>query len=123
MTNPQGQRVVRALVLDHVEAFNAQDRDRLLKGLAEDVVWSTGRDTIRGAGTLAEIFDAGLWAMHPSLTVRHLLVDGDRAAAQMWEVLTVTGEQRRLAIAAFFYVRNGHIRRVKVYREGSADID
>jgi len=123
MTNPQGEGVVRALVLDHVEAFNTHDRDRLLRGLAEDVVWSTGRDTIRGAEALAEVFDDGLWAMQPSLTVQHLLVDGDQAAVQMSEILNVRGEQCRFAIAAFFHVRGGHIQRAKVYREGSADID
>lgn len=69
--------MVRALVLDHVDAFNSQDRDRLLRGLAEDVFWSTGRDSIRGAKAVAEIFGDGLWAMQPSLTVQHLLVDGD----------------------------------------------
>jgi len=123
MTNSPGKAVVRALVLDHVDAFNSQDRDRLLRGLAEDVFWSTGRDNIRGAKAGAEVFGDGLWAMQPSLTVQHLLVDGDRADAQMSEVLTVAGEQRRFAVAAFSRIRGGHIQRTKIYREGSADID
>ncbi len=54
MTSPPGEDMVRALILDHVEAFNTHDRARLLGGLAEDVVWSTGRDTIRGVEVLAE---------------------------------------------------------------------
>ncbi len=114
---------VRALVLDHVEAFNTHDRARLLSGLAKDVVWSTERDTIRGVKALAEIFDDRLWAMQPSLTVEHLLVQGDRAGAQMTEELTVAGEQRRFAIAVFFHVQRGRIQQAKVYREGTADID
>lgn len=114
---------VRALVTDHVEAFNAHDRQRLLAGLAPDVAWSTGTDTFRGTQALAEIFDDGLWAMQPSLTVVDLLVDEDRAAAQMVEVLTVEGRQRRFMIACFLEVRAGRIQRAKVYREGSADID
>ena len=123
MTSSQGEGRVRALVLDHVEAFNDHDRGRLLRGLAADVVWSTGRDTIRGAEALAEIFDDELWAMQPFLTVEHLLVQGNRAGAQMSEALTVAGEQRCFAIAVFFHIRGGRIQQAKVYREGSADID
>jgi ketosteroid isomerase-like protein len=115
--------MVRALILDHVEAFNTHDRARLLGGLAEDVVWSTGRDTIRGVEALAEIFDDGLWAMQPLLTVEHLLVQGNRGGAQMTEALTVAGERCRFAIAVFFHVQRGRIQQAKVYREGTADID
>jgi len=123
MARSQGEGTVRALVLDHVEAFNTHDRARLLRGVAEDVVWSTGRDTTVGVEALAEIFNDGLWVMQPSLTVEHLLVQGNRAGAQMSEALTVVGEQRCFAIAVFFHIRGGRIRQAKVYREGSADIE
>lgn len=113
---------VRALVADHVDAFNARDRSRLLAGLATDVVWSTGTDTFRGVQALVDVFDDGLWAMQPSLTIMDLLVDGHRAAAQMLEVLKVDGQQRRFMIACFFEVWAGRIHSVKVYREGSANI-
>lgn len=122
MTQEVGD-AVSALVTDHVEAFNAHDRPRLLAGLAPDVAWSTGADTFHRTQALAEVLDDGLWAMQPSLKVVDLLVDEDRAAAQMVEVLTVEGRQRRCMIACFFDFRAGRIQRVKVYREGSADID
>ncbi len=114
---------IRALKTDHVEAFNTHDRRRLLAGLAPDVTWSTSADTFHGTQALAGIFDDGLWAMQPSLTIVDLLVDHDRAAAQMVETLTVEGQQRRFMIACFFEVCAGRIQRAKVYREGSADID
>ena len=55
--------------------------------------------------------------------MEHLLVQGNRAGAQMSEALTVVGEQCCFAIAAFFHVRGGRIQQAKFYREGSADID
>lgn len=88
----------------------------------EDVTWSTGADTFRGTQAMAEIFDEGLWALQPSLTIVDLLVDQDRAAAQMLEILTVEGQQQRFMIACVFEIRAGRIQSVKVYREGSADI-
>lgn len=112
----------RAAVLEHLAAFNAHDRPRLLAGLTEDVEWSTGRDRIRGRAALADIFDDGLWELGPSLTVVRLLVDGDEAAAELTEVLTVSGETHRFPIAAFFTVRAGLLHRVTVYREGTADL-
>lgn len=123
MTQEAGGAVVRALVTDHVEAFNAHDRPRLFAGLTPDVTWSTGADTFSGTQALAQVFDDGLWDMRPSLTVVDLLVDEDRAAAQIVEVLNVEGQPRRFMIACFFELRSGRIQRVKVYREGSADIN
>jgi ketosteroid isomerase-like protein len=116
-------RLVRLLITDHVDAFNAHDRQRLLAGLASDVVWTTGEDTFHGVSSLADVFDDGLWAMQPALTLTDLLVQRNRAAAQMLEVLTVDGRQRQFMIACFYEIRSGHIQSVKIYREGSADID
>lgn len=111
------------LVLDHVEAFNRHDRDRLLAGLAPDAVWNTGRDTVVGRAELAEIFDDGLWLLDPSLAVDGLVCDGAAVAAQLTEELTVDGVRRSHPIAVFFTLRAGLIQHVKVYREGSADIE
>ena len=113
---------VQALVRDHVDAFNAHDHARLLAGLATDVVSTTGADTFRGHQALTEVFDDGLWAMQPSLTIVDLLVGEGRAAAQRLEVLAIEGRQRRFTIACFFEIRVGRIQSVKVYREGSANI-
>ena len=113
----------RAAVLAHVDAFNAADTDRLLGGLHPDVVWVTGSDVLRGTAQLRdELFDEGLWALRPSLVVRTLLVEGEAAAGMFREELVLDGERREFDIAVFFTVRDGVIRTVRVFREGSADI-
>ena len=114
----------RAAVLDHIDAFNAHDADRLFAGLHHDVVWATGSDVFQGTPQLrAELFDDGLWAMRPSLVARTLLIDGEAAAGIFHEVLTVAEEARAFDIAVFFTVCGGLIRKVKVFRAGSADIE
>ena len=113
----------RAAVVEHLDAFNAHDTERLFAGLHHDVVWATGSDVFRGLSRLRDdVFDADLWAMRPSLAVRSLLVDGEAAAGTFHEVLIVNGERREFDIAVFFTVEKGMIRTVKVFREGSADI-
>jgi hypothetical protein len=116
--------VTRAAVLEHVDAFNAHDTTRLIAGLHRDVVWATGSDVFRGTPQLRDdVFDAGLWTMRPSLTIRTLLVDGRAAAAILQEVLVVDDERREFDIAVFFTVHEAAIRTVTVFREGSADIE
>ena len=110
------------LVAEHLAAFNAHDTDRLLSGFAADAVWITGQDAMRGRNALAELFDAGLWAMNPHLDVLCIVADGDRAAAQLHESITVDGDVREFDIAVFFDLAEGLIVRAKVYREGSADL-
>ena len=123
-TVEEASAATRATVLDHVDAFNAHDTDRLLAGLHEDVVWATGSDVFRGTAQLRdEVFDPGLWEWRPSLAVRTLLVEGERAAGTFHEALTVNGELREFDIAVFFTVRDAVIRTVRVFREGSADIE
>ncbi len=51
-----------------------------------------------------------------------LLAQGDEVAAELRERLTVDGERREYAIAAFFTVADGLITRAKIYREGNAEI-
>lgn len=113
---------MRALVEEHLAAFNAHDTARLLAGFATDAVWITGEDVVQGRAALAELFDSGLWSMNPSLRVRSIVSDGDRAAAQLHESITVEGEVREFDIAVFFELADGLITRAKVYREGSADL-
>lgn len=60
-------------VLEHVAAFNAHDRLRLLAGLAADATWLTGRDSFQGHAELAEMFDDWLWSLNPSLRVLRLV--------------------------------------------------
>jgi ketosteroid isomerase-like protein len=111
----------RAAVLEHVAAFNAHDTARMLAGFTSDAVWVTGADRFAGATELADVFDAWLWTLSPRLAVLDLVVDGDRAAAQLRETLVVEGERREFDIAVFFEFVAGQIRLAKVYREGSAD--
>jgi hypothetical protein len=60
--------------------------------------------------------------MNPHLVTRSIVVDGDRAAAQLHETITVDGGVRDFEIAVFFDIAGGVITRAKVYREGSADL-
>lgn len=113
----------RDAVEEHLAAFNAHDTGRLLAGFGPDIVWSTGRDVMRGPAALANLFDAGLWALAPSLATISMVADDAVVAAELHERITVDGEVREFSIAAFFQVVEGRIRRVTVYREGTADID
>jgi hypothetical protein len=112
----------RAVVEEHLAAFNAHDTGRLLAGFTPDAVWITGEDTTTGQDALADLFGDWLWSMRPRLEVRSLLVDDTRAAAQLHETLTVDGAVREFEISVFFEVEDGLIRRAKVYRAGSADL-
>ena len=117
-----GEPGAAALVAEHLAAFNAHDRERLLAGLHPDAVWSTGRDTVRGRAALAELFDDGLWELAPSLTVRSTVAGDGRVAAELTEALGVDAVRHVFAVGAFFVVVGGLIVRAKVYREGSADL-
>jgi ketosteroid isomerase-like protein len=112
----------RAVVEEHIAAFNAHDASRLLAGLAPDAVWITGSDTVAGRAALADLFDDWLWSTSPSLSAVSIVAEGDRVAAQLREVMTVDGRRREFTIAVFFEVADGLITRAKVYREGSADL-
>jgi ketosteroid isomerase-like protein len=118
-----GAEAVRALVLDHVAAFNAHSTARLLAGLSEDAVWVTGQDVVRGHDGLRELFDDWLWRLNPELTVRRLVTEGGYAAAELREDLGVGEQRQRMNIAVFLETAAGRIRSVKVYREGRADLD
>jgi SnoaL-like domain len=114
---------VRALVLDHVAAFNAHSTARLLAGLTEDAVWVTGQDVVRDHDGLRELFDDWLWSLNPELTVRTLVTQAGCAAAELREDLGVDEQRQSMNIAVFFETDAGRIRSVKVYREGRAEVD
>jgi ketosteroid isomerase-like protein len=120
---PGAAPAVRALVLNHVAAFNAHSTAQLLAGLAEDAVWETGKDVVRDQDGLRELFDDWLWSLNPKLTVRTLVTQGARAAAELREDLGIDKQRRSMNIAVFFETDAGRIRSVKVYREGQAEID
>jgi uncharacterized protein len=112
----------RSAVLEHLAAFNSHDGQRLFRGFDESIVWSTGADRFEGRQALHDLFDAWLWSMTPRLDLVRLIVEGDTASAECVEHLVIDGEPAGFAIAAFFTVRDGLLVRVKVFREGSADL-
>ncbi len=110
-------------MLEHLQAFNAHDTDRLLAGLTADAVWVTGVNVLRGRDSLLGMFDAGLWSWRPTLTLTRMIASEHAAAVELHETLLVDGELRAFAIAVFFTFRDQLITTVRVYREGSADLD
>jgi hypothetical protein len=111
-----------AVVRKHVEAFNARDLDALMAGFTEDASWVTGTSTAQGRGELTELFAGAMAGLLPTLAIQNLLAEGDRAACQVTETLTVAGEEQTFFIAGFYQLRGGRIASAKVYREGSAEI-
>jgi ketosteroid isomerase-like protein len=109
--------------MQHVEAVNAHDSARLLDTFTPNAVWATGHNVVHGTEALAELFDAWLWSLAPSLEVLSLVCEGRRAAAQLREVLTLDGETQDFTIGAFFHIQDGRISEGRVYREGTADVD
>lgn len=107
----------------HVDAFNTRDLDALMAGFTDDAVWITGTTVVRGRVKLAAFFSAAMADVAPTLTVESLLVDGERAACQLTETVTLRGDKRTFFIAAFYGFRDGRIVSAKVYREGSAVVD
>jgi hypothetical protein len=108
--------------MEHLAAFNAHDQGRLLRGLDKDLVWSTGADRYEGRATLLEVFDSWLWSKCPRLELVRLFVEDDAAAAECVEHMVIDGEAVEFPIAVFFELRDGLFVRVKVFREGSADL-
>lgn len=118
----QYDRVERA-IREHVAAFNTRDLQRLLSGLAEDVVWQTGQYTFRGRDELAAVFSDAFRAIAPRLTIHSLLIAQDRAACELREDMTVEDAMREDFIAGFYRVdTSGVITSAKIYRQGSADL-
>ena len=112
----------RNLVAAHLDAFNRHDTSGLLAGLAPDARWRTGTSTVTGRAELAALFDGGLWAMRPFLDVQVMVGEGGTVAARLREDITIDGNRQSFPIAAFYEVRDGLIRDVTIYREGSADL-
>jgi ketosteroid isomerase-like protein len=113
----------REVVEEHLAAFNAHDSDRLLAGFAEDVIWATGQDVMRGRTELADLFDDSLWDLQPLLTVVSVVAGEQTVAAELREQIMVDGARQNFRIAVFFTVLDGLIVNAKVYREGVADLE
>jgi uncharacterized protein len=112
---------VEQLVKAHVEAFNAGDLDRLREGLAEDVLWMTGTDIVRGRAAVLDLLSNAMSGLAPQLRLIVFIASEHRAACELQETYVHKGVETTAHIAAFFEFSGALITRVKVYREGSAD--
>jgi len=110
-----------ALVRDHLQAFNARDLERLIGGLSETVVWTTGTDVVTGRAAVAAFLREAMTELLPTLQIRSLVADRELAACELEERYRHGGVDHQAAIAAFFRFTGEQISEVKVYREGSAD--
>jgi uncharacterized protein len=111
-----------AVLRRHVDAFNARDLDALMAGFTTDARWVTGTTVVDGHEELTGFFAAAMAGLLPRLVIEDLLTDGDRAACQLTETVTVAGEERTFAIAGFYRISDGRIASAKVYREGNAEV-
>ena len=109
------------LVRDHVSAFNERDLVVLLDGLSLEVVSQTGADTIVGRAEVGALMAAAFERLTPSLEIRSVVAGDAAAAVEMVEHYRYEGVDEVAVIAAFFAFDGPLIKRVKVYREGSAD--
>lgn len=115
--DPRPAELVRA----HVSAFNDRDLAGLLEGLSVEVVWQTGADIIVGRPQVGALMAAAFEGLTPSLEIRSMVVGDVAAAVEMIERYRYEGVDQVAAIAAFFAFDGPLIKRVKVYREGSAE--
>ena len=115
--DPQPVELVRA----HVAAFNERDLVGLLDGLSLEVVWQTGADTIVGRAEVGVLMAAAFEGLTPSLEIRSMVAGETAAAVEVVEHYRSAGVDEVAVIAAFFAFDGPLIKRVKVYREGSAD--
>jgi uncharacterized protein len=112
------------VVREHVAAFNAGDLDGVMAGFEEAAVFSTGAEVLVGARAIRALFAGAFSApFEARLELRATTVEGDTAACELVEHLALDdGSSHLVAMAAFYTVRDGRLARVKVYREGTADL-
>jgi hypothetical protein len=115
--DPQPAELVRA----HVSAFNERDLVELLDGLSLEVVWQTGAETIVGRAAVGALMVAAFEGLTPSLEIRSVVAGDAAAAVELVEHYRYECVEEVAAIAALFAFDGPLIKRVKVYREGSAD--
>ena len=84
-------------------------------------MWQTGADTIVGRAEVGALIATAFDGLAPSLEIRSVVAGDAAAAVEMVEHYRYEGVDEVAAIAAFFAFEGPLIKRVKVYREGSAD--
>jgi len=107
-----------AVVEAHLAAFNAADLDAVMDGFAGDAVLSMADHTVIGARAIRALFaDSFASPVAAELTVTRTVVHGDTIACELTEQLTVEGSTHTIDVAAFYTVRDGHLVRVRIYRD------
>ena len=109
-------------IREHVRAVNAGDLPALLAGFAADARFQTGDHVVIGSDDIRAFFTEAFAGLRPQLEITNLFVDEGRAACELRDTVTVDGEKRTYASAAFFSLDRGVITDVKVYREGLATV-
>jgi uncharacterized protein len=105
----------------HVEAFNIDDLDGLVAGFSEDAVFATGEHLVVGRRGIRALFGEALRELDATLELRTAVVQGETAACELTERITLRGVTHEFHLAAFYTVRGGVIARAKIYREGTAE--
>ena len=102
----------------HLAAFNACDVDAVVEGFAEDALFVAGAQQVVGRRALRQVFaDAFAAPVTAELALRHAVVEGDTAACELVETLTLESGRHELDVAAFYTVSGGLLARVRVYRD------
>lgn len=106
------------LVESHLDAFNRADLDAVMAGFAEDAVFTVGDQTAIGARAISALFaDSFASPVAARLMLARAVIDGDTAACELTEHLTVNDVTHTIEVAAFYTVRRGRLVRVRIYRD------
>ena len=104
----------------HLAAYNDRDVERLVEGFAEDAVFATSEHLVVGRRGVRGFFtDAFDGPGRGALELRRAVVQGDSAACELLQHLSLGDDTADLDIAAFYTVREGLLARVRVYRDGN----
>jgi hypothetical protein len=107
-----------ALVESHLDAFNRADLDAVMAGFADDAVFSIGDQTAIGTRAIRSLFAASMSSpVAARLELARVVLDGDTAACELVEELTVEGATHAIEMAAFYTARRGRLVRVRIYRD------
>lgn len=99
----------------HLDAFSAGDLEAMLATLDPTATFTSGGSVV-DPSDLPDFFGWAIRELAPTMTVVSLLADGDRAACEFVESLTLDGTRQHLR-RAFYRVVDGLIIEVKVYDE------
>jgi hypothetical protein len=100
---------VGALVWAHIGAVNDGDLARVMAGLDDEAVWTTGTDRLVGREHLQPFFAEAFAELTPQLEIVNL-IEGERdAACELSETYRFDGVEHTASIAAFYSFQDGRI--------------